>query len=58
MIDVKDSDFFDMEDAAFDTINNLPYFQILNSDNEMIFEKQGFTIGLGEQLLRYFTVLP
>ena len=54
----QNSEFKIDSDAAFDTINNLPYFQILNSDNEMIFEKQGYTIGLGEQLLRYFTELP
>ena len=44
--------------TIFDTITYLPYFQILNSENEVIFEKQGYTIGLGEQLLRYLTELP
>ena len=36
---------------VFDTINNLPCFQILNSENEIVFEKYGYQIGLGEQLL-------
>lgn len=44
--------------TIFDTITYLPCFQILNSENEVIFEKQGYTIGLGEQLLRYLTELP
>ena len=40
--------------TIFDTNNHLPCFQILNAENEVVFEKQGYTIGLGEQLLRYF----
>ena len=36
---------------VFDTINNLPCFQIMNSENEIVFEKYGYQIGLGEQLL-------
>lgn len=44
--------------TIFDSINNLPCFQILNSENEVIFEKSGYQIGLGEQLLRYLTELP
>jgi hypothetical protein len=37
--------------TVFDTVNNLPCFQILNSENEVVFEKYGYQIGLGEQLL-------
>jgi hypothetical protein len=54
----KNIDFEINSGTVFDTINNLPCFQILNSENEVIFEKQGYTIGLGEQLLRYLTELP
>ena len=36
---------------AFDTLNNLPCFLVLNSENEVVFEKSGYQIGLGEQLL-------
>ena len=38
--------------TVFDTINNLPCFQILNSENEVVFEKYGYQIGLGEQILK------
>ena len=38
--------------TIFDTINYLPCFQILDSENNVIFEKQGYTIGLGDQLLK------
>ena len=54
----KNIDFKVNSGIVFDTINNLPCFQILNSENEVIFEKQGYTIGLGEQMLRYLTELP
>jgi transglutaminase-like putative cysteine protease len=54
----KNIDFKVNSGMVFDTINNLPCFQILNSENEVIFEKQGYTIGLGEQMLRYLTELP
>ena len=54
----KNIDFKVNSGMVFDTINNLPCFQILNSENEVIFEKQGYTIGLGEQMLRYLTGLP
>ena len=37
--------------TIFDTINNLPCFQILNTENEVVFEKCGYQIGLGEQLM-------
>ncbi|MCR4848137.1 MAG: transglutaminase domain-containing protein [Bacteroidales bacterium] len=32
----------------------LPIFVIVNDKNEVIFIKQGYSIGLGEQLLKYF----
>lgn len=38
--------------TIFDAINYLPCFKVLNSDSEVILEKQGYTIGLGEQLLK------
>ncbi|MBQ3844996.1 MAG: transglutaminase domain-containing protein [Bacteroidales bacterium] len=34
---------------------NLPIFLIFNEKNEVIFESKGYTIGLGEQLLRHFS---
>ena len=37
--------------TVFDTINNLPCFQIVDSENKVVFEKNGYQIGLGEQLL-------
>ena len=37
--------------TIFDTINYLPLFKIMDSENNTVFEKQGYTIGLGEQLL-------
>ena len=50
---------FEIESGTvFDTINNLPCFQILNADNVVVFEKSGYQIGLGEQMLRYLTELP
>ena len=54
----KNIDFEINSGTVFDTINYLPCFQILNFENDVIFEKQGYTIGLGEQLLRYLTELP
>ena len=54
----KNIDFKINSGTVFDTINYLPCFQILNFENDVIFEKQGYTIGLGEQLLRYLTELP
>jgi len=45
-------------DADFVSIATLPCFSVLNSQNEVVFEKQGYSIGLGEQLLRYLTELP
>ena len=54
----KNIDFEVNSGTIFDTINYLPCFQVLDSDNKVIFEKQGYTIGLGEQLLRYLTELP
>lgn len=39
--------------TIFDTINNLPCFQILNTENEVVFEKCGYQIGLGEQLMNF-----
>jgi hypothetical protein len=54
----KNIDFEINSGTIFDTINSLPCFQILDLENNVIFEKQGYTIGLGEQLLRYLTELP
>ncbi len=54
----KNIDFEINSGTIFDTINYIPCFQILNFENDVIFEKQGYTIGLGEQLLRYLTELP
>ncbi|MBO7528465.1 MAG: transglutaminase domain-containing protein [Bacteroidales bacterium] len=34
---------------------NLPIFLIFNEKDEVIFESKGYTIGLGEQLLRHFS---
>ena len=34
---------------------NLPIFLIFNDKDEVIFESKGYTIGLGEQLLRHFS---
>ena len=34
---------------------NLPIFLIFNDKDEVIFESNGYTIGLGEQLLRHFS---
>lgn len=36
---------------------NLPIFIIANSNNEVVFVSQGYTIGLGEQLLKVITNL-
>lgn len=38
---------------VFETTNSLPLFMILNEDGETLFEKNGYTIGLGEQLLKF-----
>ena len=38
--------------TIFDTLNYLPCFQILDSENKVIFEKSGYQIGLGDQLLQ------
>lgn len=35
----------------------LPVFVVLNEKNEVVFEKSGYTIGLGEQILRYLAEL-
>ncbi|MBO7469654.1 MAG: hypothetical protein J6T81_05940, partial [Bacteroidales bacterium] len=34
---------------------NLPIFLIFNEKDEVIFESKGYTIGLGEQLLKHFS---
>ena len=50
----KNIEFLVDSDAFWKNTQNtkaLPCFKILNSENEMVFEKSGYTIGLGEQLL-------
>ena len=44
-------------DVDFANFDNLPYFQILDSENEVVFEKCGYQIGLGEQLYSYIKLL-
>lgn len=49
-------DFLIDSDAFWKNTQNtkaLPCFKILNSENEVVFEKSGYTIGLGEQLLKH-----
>ena len=51
----KNIDFIVDSDAFWENTQNtkaLPCFKILNSENEVVFEKSGYTIGLGEQLLK------
>lgn len=50
----KNIEFLVDSDAFWKNTQNtkaLPCFKILNSENEVVFEKSGYTIGLGEQLL-------
>lgn len=50
----KNIEFLVDSDAFWKNTQNtkaLPCFKILNSKNEVVFEKSGYTIGLGEQLL-------
>lgn len=52
----KNIDFLIDSDAFWKNTQNtkaLPCFKILNSENEVVFEKSGYTIGLGEQLLKH-----
>ncbi|MBR6437987.1 MAG: transglutaminase domain-containing protein [Bacteroidales bacterium] len=45
---------FSVADATtFDTIKNSPCFQIVDSENKVVFEKSGYQIGLGEQILNF-----
>ena len=37
--------------------SNLPIFLIANANSEVVFVKQGYTIGLGEQLLKVIAKL-
>lgn len=49
-------DFLIDSDAFWKNTQNtkaLPCFKILNSENEVVFEKSGYIIGLGEQLLKH-----
>ena len=50
----KNIEFLVDSDAFWKNTQNtkaLPCFKIINSENEVVFEKSGYTIGLGEQLL-------
>ena len=50
----KNIEFLVDSDAFWKNTQNtkaLPCFKIINSENEVFFEKSGYTIGLGEQLL-------
>ncbi len=35
-------------------VENLPVFRVQNEEGKVIFESKGYTIGLGEQILRHF----
>ncbi len=35
-------------------VENLPVFKVQNEEEKVIFESKGYTIGLGEQILRHF----
>lgn len=37
---------------------SLPVFRVINDNNEIVFESKGYTIGLAEQILRYFPTCP
>ena len=41
---------------VFNDIKHLPCFQILNFENKVVFEKSGYQIGLGEQLLNAMVI--
>ena len=47
------------KNVVFETDNgmpsdNLPVIRVVDSDGNILFESKGYTIGLGEQILRYF----
>ena len=51
--DLPQNIVFNVADGdVFNDISNFPCFRIINSENEVVFGKSGYQIGLGEQLLK------